>query len=69
MSARYFQIQYHRASDNIWCYSSSAPHHDSDCDETEVWKAYVRYMSLAYPDVLYRLVEVTTVKKVEVIHV
>jgi hypothetical protein len=49
MSKRHFQIQYHRAHDNLWCDSNSAPAHDADVDDVAVWKAYVNYLSLAYP--------------------
>jgi hypothetical protein len=69
MSQRHFQIQYHRAHDNLWCDSNSAPAHDADVDDEAVWKAYVNYLSLAYPDVLYRLISVVVEKKVEIIHV
>lgn len=64
-----FQIQYYRDTDRVWCDSSSAPTHDAECNEPEVWKAYVAFLSLAYPDVLYRLIKVTITKSVEIIHV
>lgn len=68
-SDKYFEIQSFRAAGNTWSKSISAPTHDIDVDEKAVWQAYVRYLSFAYPDVLYRLVEVTTEKKVKIIHV
>lgn len=64
-----FQIQYYRDSDKRWCDSSSAPTHDSDCNEVEVWKAYVAFLSLAYPDVTYRLIEVTITRTESIVHV
>jgi hypothetical protein len=64
-----FQIQYWNPSNRLWCESASKPTHDDDCDKEEVWKAYTIYISLAYPDILYRLVLITTTKTVEPIHV
>lgn len=69
MSKPGFQIQYYRETDRLWCDSTSAPTHDSNCDEVEVWKAYVAYLALAYPDVIYRLIQVTITRSQDVIHV
>lgn len=69
MKTLYFEIQFFRLADKVWCQSSSAPTHDMDVNELEVWKAYTKYLALAYPDTLYRLVQITTEKKVEPIHV
>lgn len=65
----YFQIQFYRNSDSRWHDSASVPNHAPDVNELVVWKAYVNYLDCADPDTLYRLVKITTTKKVEIIHV
>lgn len=53
----------------LWFDSRHAPFHDNRENELEVWKAYLRYLSLAYPENIYRLVRITTSRRVDPIHV
>lgn len=64
-----FMIEYFRDTDKLWCESHSAPHDDTEqADIEEVWKAYLAYLNLAYPEITYRLVKTVTLTRTEVIN-
>lgn len=65
----YYEIQFYLPDAKLWKSSSQGPVMDAEVDVLEVWKAYTRYLSLAYPDMLYRLVLVSVTCKEEPIHV